>query len=397
VRLVVHDYSGHPFQVQLSRELARRGHDVLHLHSAAYVTGKGAVERLPGDPATFAAESIELDEEFAAYSMTKRPLQERRYAQRLIERVRRFDPHIVISSNTPLFAQWFFQRECRRRGYRFAFWQQDIYSAAMKAFAEERLPVVGRAIGACFVALERRMLRSSDAVVVISDDFLPVLDRWGVRRDRVRVIENWAPLDELPQRPRDNDWARRHGLVGLPVALYSGTLGLKHDPRLLVELARRLDGAGARVVVVSGSPGAQWLRDDVGAAPNLDVLPFQPYADLPDVLGSADVVVAILEADAGAFSVPSKVLSYHCAGRPIVAAVPRENLAARIIERNGSGVVVPPGDAAALGDAVASLLADPDEARATGERARAYAERTFDIAVIGDRFEDVLRLASDGR
>ena len=28
MHLVLHDYSGHPFQVQLSRELARRGHDV---------------------------------------------------------------------------------------------------------------------------------------------------------------------------------------------------------------------------------------------------------------------------------------------------------------------------------------------------------------------------------
>jgi hypothetical protein len=31
LRVVVHDYVGHPFQVHLSRELARRGMDVLHL------------------------------------------------------------------------------------------------------------------------------------------------------------------------------------------------------------------------------------------------------------------------------------------------------------------------------------------------------------------------------
>ncbi len=30
MRILVHDYSGHPFQAQLSRELARRGHDVVH-------------------------------------------------------------------------------------------------------------------------------------------------------------------------------------------------------------------------------------------------------------------------------------------------------------------------------------------------------------------------------
>ena len=41
MRILVHDYSGHPFQVQLSRELSRRGHDVTHSFSEVYVSGKG--------------------------------------------------------------------------------------------------------------------------------------------------------------------------------------------------------------------------------------------------------------------------------------------------------------------------------------------------------------------
>ena len=36
MRILVHDFSGHPFQMQLSRELARRGHDVLHVDCASY-------------------------------------------------------------------------------------------------------------------------------------------------------------------------------------------------------------------------------------------------------------------------------------------------------------------------------------------------------------------------
>jgi hypothetical protein len=52
MRIAVCDYCGHPFQVQLSRQLARRGHDVLHLHSADFVTPKGAVEHLPATTAS---------------------------------------------------------------------------------------------------------------------------------------------------------------------------------------------------------------------------------------------------------------------------------------------------------------------------------------------------------
>src|ERR1700684_4696664 len=36
LRLVIHDYSGHPGQVHLSRELARRGHHVEHQYCASY-------------------------------------------------------------------------------------------------------------------------------------------------------------------------------------------------------------------------------------------------------------------------------------------------------------------------------------------------------------------------
>ena len=54
------------------------------------------------------------------------------------------------------------------------------------------------------------------------------------------------------------------------------------------------------------------------------LLPYQPFGRLSEVLASADVLVALLESDAGAYSVPSKVLTYLAAGRPILGAIPAE-------------------------------------------------------------------------
>ena len=49
MRVLVHDFSGHPFQVELSRELARRGHEVTHSYCPAWVSGKGSpLEAEPG-------------------------------------------------------------------------------------------------------------------------------------------------------------------------------------------------------------------------------------------------------------------------------------------------------------------------------------------------------------
>src|SRR4051794_2756283 len=53
MRILLHDYSGHPFQVQLTRALAARGHEALHLHCPSFTTGKGALEVRDDDPATF--------------------------------------------------------------------------------------------------------------------------------------------------------------------------------------------------------------------------------------------------------------------------------------------------------------------------------------------------------
>ena len=65
---------------------------------------------------------------------------------------------------------------------------------------------------------------------------------------------DWAPLDELVPGARDNGWARRQGLpVDAVRLLYAGTLGRKHNPRLLLELLDAVPhrGVDATLTVVS--------------------------------------------------------------------------------------------------------------------------------------------------
>jgi glycosyltransferase involved in cell wall biosynthesis len=179
--------------------------------------------------------------------------------------------------------------------------------------------------------------------------------------------------------------------------LYSGTLAMKHNPALLLDLAKLLDErGGAEMIVVSEGAAVEWLQREAAAegVHSLRCFPFQPFERMADVLGSADVLVAILEPEAGAFSVPSKILSYMCAGRPILAAIPRENLAAQLIGRHQAGLVVEPDDRAGFRRAAAEMLASPRQLAEWGAAARQYAERNFDIESISDRFEHVLGASS---
>jgi colanic acid biosynthesis glycosyl transferase WcaI len=393
VRVVVHDYFGHAFPAQLARALAGRAHDVLHLHCSSFVAGKGRLERTDADPPGLEFAAVDLGRPFAKYDVPRRVAHERKTARVLAERVREFRPDVVLSI-APLIVQQEVLRAAHAAGAGFVFWQQDVMGVAARRVLGRRSRLVGAAAERLVGAQERRLLHRSDAVVVISEDFLPLLRRCAVDESRVVVIENWAPLAELPSLHRENAWAREHGLDGKPVFLYSGTLGFKHDPSLLLELTRWAGTRDGLVVVVSEGPGADWLAEHGHAEPALRLLPYQPYDRLAEVLASGDVLVAVLEPEAGAFSVPSKILAYLCAARPLLVSVPAGNLAARVVERSGGGVVVPPQDPQALLTTAEALLEDEQLRRDLSRRARAYAEATFDIDAVVTRFEEVFERAT---
>jgi len=400
VRICISDYSGHPFQIQLSRELACRGHDVLHLHFMEFQTPKGRLQLKTNDPPSLAIEAISLGQPFAKYAYIKRRYQEIEVGRRFASRIAAFAPDLVVGCNLPIDALAKVSGSCRRKNLPFIFWQQDIYSAAIRKILKRKLGFLGQCVGHWYQLLERRAATNSAAVITIADDFRYVLEKeFRVPSTNIHVIENWAPLDEITPRAKDNFWARSHGLADRQVILYTGTLGLKHDPRQILALAEALrERPKTSIVVVSEGPAAAWLfeRKAFLKLENLTLLPFQGIDVYADVLGSADILVSLLEADAGNFSVPSKVLSYMCAERAIVLSAPPNNLASRLIERSGSGIVVPAGDADRFIKATVSLLNDSNFRAQCARRARQYAEVSFNIGAICDRFESIFYFAKKG-
>jgi glycosyltransferase involved in cell wall biosynthesis len=336
-----------------------------------------------------------MAETFAKYSYRKRFAQEREYARMFLEAVRSTAPDLVVMCNTPLLAHSMIERRLARWGVPTVFWHQDVYSRAMAAEAMKRLGLAGRPLALAVDRLERRIARRAQAVVAISENFLPVHSRWGTASERLHVIPNWAPLDEIIPRARDNDWARRHDLLDGPILLYSGTIGLKHDPNQLVALLRgiRTKITNARMVVVSEGEAADHLRN-LGEE-GLTVLPFQPFSDLPDVLASGDVLVTILEPEASNYSVPSKTLSYLCAGRPVLALVPEANPAHALVEKSG-GLAFDPArhSSSEIAAAVVDTLIDEPALARRGQSAREFAEFQFDIQHLADRFERVFDTAA---
>ena len=394
MRIVVHDFAGHPFQLQLSRTLARNGHRVHHLYCASLTGAKGKVAEQEDDPERLSIRGLGAGRPFAKANFLRRFADEYRYGRLAARAIAAIAPDVVLAANTPLDSLRLIQSRCRRQGIKVVNWLQDVNSLAAADILSRKIPVLGRPIAAYYLAMERRLLRRADHVVPISEDFADYLQGAGIDPGGWTAIENWAPLDEMPARPRRNTWSERHGLDRGRCVMYSGNLGFKQNPGLLIDLAKAMAGADPRdrLVVVSEGIGADWLagRQKALRLPNLLLLPFQPWREVPEMMASADVLTALLEPQDRPYCVPSKVLSYCCAGRPIVLAADPANLASRIVSGSRCGRVVGAGDGPAFVRAVLDLLADDAGRIACGGNARRYAETAFDVESIAARFEAVL-------
>lgn len=395
MRLLVHDYAGHPFPIQLSRELAKMGHEVLHVYAAALQTPRGDLVKSELDAASLTVREMPMDPQYAKYkySFVRRRNMEVAYGKRVGGLIRSWKPEGVLSGNTPTETQDPIVRAAQDVKAKFVYWVQDFYSIAVDKLVRKKIPVIGGLIGSYYRHMEGRQLRASHRVVAITEDFSPILrDDFQVAADRISVIPNWAPLATLPVCDKDNSWSRRHALQEKFIFLYTGTLGMKHNPELLLGLARQyLDNDQIRIVVISEGMGAEWLaeRKKELNLTNLLLLPYQDFNVMPQVLATGDVLCAVLEEDAGVFSVPSKVLTYLCAARPLLLSVPQVNLAARIIHQQNAGLTVAPGDVPAFLEAAEQLRANPLLAAQCATNARDYAIKTFKIEEISVKFLNI--------
>jgi glycosyltransferase involved in cell wall biosynthesis len=399
MRILVNDYAGHPFELQLSRELARRGHTVLHTYFAAFQTPKGRVNDGSCDQGLLTIEGIIIDKAFSPHSACSRRSADRAYGHKLCQEVIRFQPDVVISANTPLDAQRLLMSVTRKQGAKFIFWMQDLLSLAIEFVLQKKGVPFAALAGKLYSRLEQRLLRKSDAIVCIAPEFRQALRKWGIAEERMFVIENWAPLEEISPLPRQTAFSQEHDLDGTFCFMYSGTLGMKHKPELLLQLAQHFGNrSDVMTVVIAQGAGAEWLRQNKSKAPanSLMILPFQPYDRHAEILASSDVLITLLDSDCGAFSVPSKLLAYMCAERPLLLAAPPENLASRIVRRADAGIATS-ANAADFLEGANQLLSDKPRLPQYSANGRAYAEKNFSIDSICDEFLEVIAYAFNGR
>ncbi|MEP6691159.1 MAG: glycosyltransferase [Gemmatimonadaceae bacterium] len=210
----------------------------------------------------------------------------------------------------------------------------------------------------------------ASAIIAVSEGVARSLSASGIGASRVTVIPGGVDLHHV-QSPASDETLRILGVpLDAPLVVLVAALVPQKDPVTFVRamaLARqRVPGAHALIV------GEGPLRRDVEAVASSlgasDAIHFAGYRDDADTLLARATVVALSSRNEG---LPVVLMNALALGKPIAATA--AGGIPEMITRGQCGIVVPVGDAAALGDAIARLLEDSALRARFGAAARAHA------------------------
>jgi glycosyltransferase involved in cell wall biosynthesis len=239
----------------------------------------------------------------------------------------------------------------------------------------------------------RRAQNASSAVVTNARTIREgLVGQEGLAADKVRVIYNGVDLERFESRPtmraRLFPGTERAKLIVLVGNMHSDVKG--HST--LIAAAREVVSRfpQARFVLVGDGEKRKQFEAAVqaaGIAANFMFLGRRN--DVADILAACDIAVLPSAAE----GMPNAVLEYMAACLPVVASAVGGNL--EVIADGATGLLVPAGDAAALGQALSRLLADDLLSLRIARNGRELVEQRFSFErltrEVGALYEELLQ------
>jgi glycosyltransferase involved in cell wall biosynthesis len=217
-------------------------------------------------------------------------------------------------------------------------------------------------------------VRGADLIACGSEMVAEWVHHLGIRDDRILITPTGVDLDQFLERPDPAPARQSLGIDDYFVIGWVGSFRRFHALDQAVEAAARIDNA-ALLMVGDGPerPKVEQLARDRGVVSVFTGI--VPFADLPAYRAAMDVALVLAEPDSPFHYSPLKLAEYLAAGLPVIA--PR---IAQCTERLRDGVdalLVSPGDARALTEALQHLRDDSNARAALGMRAQTAAQERW--------------------
>lgn len=245
--------------------------------------------------------------------------------------------------------------------------------------------------------LDRKVEEAAFVVTISKDNLEEIVEEVGEgARSHVEVIHCGVDTDRLRPRPGT-------GRAGRPFTILCiGTLHEVKGQAVLVEAMRLLRDRGIVVScrMVGDGEDEVMLRKRIAAADldgSVTLVGRLTRRDVIAALGEADLLVApsVVASDGKREGIPVVLMEAMSCGLPVVAS--RLSGIPELVDDQVSGLLVPPGDARALADAIARLHGDPDLRARMGALARQRIERDFDLTTNAGTILDRITGASSRR
>jgi glycosyltransferase involved in cell wall biosynthesis len=230
----------------------------------------------------------------------------------------------------------------------------------------------------------RWVYRRAERMIAVSTPIRRrLIERDGVHPDLITIVPNAVVSAPEARSEEPPTGLRERPLVGV-VARLQPEKGVANFLKAAVRVAPQFPEA--HFVIAGDGPLRQELvalAEDLGLRDRVHFLGFR--SDASALMGSLDVLVVPSLTEGS----PLVTLEAMAAGVPVVASavggIPDQ------VRHGKEGLLVPPGDTGAMGDAIVALLRDPARARSLGEAGRRRATSEFSHAVMVRRIEDVYR------
>lgn len=232
---------------------------------------------------------------------------------------------------------------------------------------------------------EQRLFQGADVVLADTPEHARFFaETLGVEVSRLHVV--YVGAEESLFAPG----AARAENAPIEVLFYGSFIPLQ-GPQVIVEAARVYQGPPVRWVLLGNGPLLSECRKRARGLTNVAFEGWLPYAQLPERIRRADILLGVFGATPKAQRViPNKVFQALACGKPLVTcAAPA--YPAELLSRPDSGIAwLPAGDAGALASAVAGLAAQPERLAALGAQAHASYERFFSVRQVQSQFRHAL-------
>jgi len=235
--------------------------------------------------------------------------------------------------------------------------------------------------------IEKKLLLGADKVTTISRSMLDKLRKKTGNRVPSGLFPNWIDTEFInPEKYKPHPYLQ----TGKFNILYAGNMGEKQDWDFFVTVVEKMANEDVAFVIVGDGAKKSLVKERLQNQPNVFFHSPVPYAELPDLLCSADVHVLFQKPDVVDTVMPSKILGMFASAKPSIITG-NEASEVRIVTEESHGGLFFPGDTPeAVVRSIIELKNNPEKRLSLGENARRYVRSHFDRESVLSRFKKEL-------